>query len=178
MELEKKLGSQELKQIALNLLEKNKESVFYVLLFLRKYKSDFNSLTAFKLLTSSILSSKNSDHWSSDSPVNIGYFDNEATFFTLLFHEVCHLIIREMIPNFNLNIYDEEKLCNLFSKKLCFLLKLPFSYRIVSISSRFLIICQKLKVLPTPANLAQYEKLAKLPEAEILSFNLLDSQNH
>jgi hypothetical protein len=83
-----------------------------------------------ELLRISLRQAQRSESWGNGEIVNIGYYSTDGDYYTILFHELGHRLLRSLGRTagiYNINPSPEEFFCWDFSRKACSALELPYS---------------------------------------------------
>ena len=111
---------------------------------------------------------RSTGRWSSQDFVNIGAFRDSSEYYTLLFHESCHRLLKPLNgKRYYVNGYNEEEdFCHRFSRNICQVLSLPYSDGSEEISREFVTLGDQ----PTEIQVRVLKSLSVHPAALILGF--------
>ena len=99
-----------------------------ILALFEKVDFQIDSSALVPLMIEKIRGAKQSSLWKSNDEINMGYYSSSAVFYTVLFHELSHTLLRASGLKFDkTKLFFEEFLCWEFSRVICHYLKLPYA---------------------------------------------------
>lgn len=99
-------------------------------LFNQMMGKSFEADIIFYHIEQAIVEAQLSMGWGNEDKVKLGHYNSERIYYTLLFHEVGHNVLRRLgrlRQTYNNHHWPEENFCWEFSRQMCRLLDLPYS---------------------------------------------------
>lgn len=143
-----------------------------------KYKKGINEKQILNSLAKAVSSASKGTEWKTGGlTLQMGFYNTQETFYTLIFHEAAHVVLQSLgrtDKEYDLTTEQEEDFCWHFSRLACSLLDFPYSLLRESISRSFcelkLLIVKKLLFNPEE----QLKALSQLIVLEQQCFNFSD----
>jgi hypothetical protein len=143
-----------------------------------KYKEGIDKKQILNSLAKAVLSAAKGTEWKTGgSTLQMGFYNTQETFYTLIFHEAAHVVLQSLgrtDKEYDSTTEQEEDFCWRFSRLACNLLNFPYSLLRESISRSFcelkLLVVKKLLLNPEE----QLKALSQLIVLEQQCFNFSD----